>query len=179
MNWALSCSGVCDVALTGLAERRLVEAAKLARMELGAFALQDAQRLDTDSQMLADRPLVKGVGLPGQLDLAVERLVGDAEQGAIGHSEAIALRGDGRRFHVDRDRARLVEAQRRESQAELPVAVVGGYDGAGPEPGLEVLRILAGHLDGRGEQRLLNLGDRRHQPPSETIATASGVSLVT
>ena len=59
-----------------------------------------------------DRPLVEGVGLAGQLDLAVERLVGDAQQRAVGHAEAIALGGDGRRFHVDRDRARLVEAQR-------------------------------------------------------------------
>ena len=45
--------------------------------------------------MLADRAFVESIGLAGELELAVERLVGDAQQGAIGHAEAIALRGDG------------------------------------------------------------------------------------
>ena len=79
-------------------------------MQAFAFTLQKVQRLDADAQMLADRTLVKGIGLPGQLELAVERLVGDAKQSPLRHAEAITLRGDRRRFHVDRDRAALVEA---------------------------------------------------------------------
>src|SRR3712207_179293 len=61
-----------------LAEGGFVEAPEFARMELAAFVLQDAQSLDADAQMLADCPLIKRIGLSRQLDLAVERLVGDA-----------------------------------------------------------------------------------------------------
>ena len=85
---------------------------ELAAVERVALELQQRDGLDPDAQMLADRPLVEGVGLAGQLKLAVERLVRHAQQRPIGHAEAVALRGDGRRFHVDRDRAALVEAAR-------------------------------------------------------------------
>src|SRR5450432_2527012 len=44
-----------------LPKRRLVEAAQFARMERVALALQQFQRGEADLQMLADRPLVKGV----------------------------------------------------------------------------------------------------------------------
>jgi len=47
-------------------------------MKAFAFALQQVQRLDPDPQMLADRALVKGVGLARQLQLAVKGLVGYA-----------------------------------------------------------------------------------------------------
>jgi hypothetical protein len=46
---------------------------------------------DADLHMLLDRALVEAVGLARQLDLAVERLVRDAQQGAVGHAEAVAL----------------------------------------------------------------------------------------
>ena len=89
--------------------------------------------------MLADRALVEGVGLARQLDLAVQRLVGHAEQRPVGHAEAVALGGDGGAFHVDGHRAALVEAQRRQGEAQLPVAVVGGDDRAGAQAPLQLL----------------------------------------
>ena len=46
-----------------LAQRRLIEAPELARMERVALALEQQQRLDADAQMLADGAVVKGVGL--------------------------------------------------------------------------------------------------------------------
>jgi hypothetical protein len=46
-----------------------------------------------------------------------------------------------------------------QGEAQLPVAVVGGDDGAGAQPALQLLRILAGHIDGGPEQGLLDLGD--------------------
>jgi hypothetical protein len=50
---------------------------------------------DADLQVLADGAFIEGVGLAGQLDLAVQGLVGDAQQRAVGHPEAVALGGDG------------------------------------------------------------------------------------
>ncbi len=78
---------------------------------LGAQVLAGA---DADLEVRADRLLVEVVGLAGQLDLAVERLVGDAQQRAVGDAEAIALRGDGGAFHLDRDRAALATGGWRE-----------------------------------------------------------------
>src|SRR5262245_47372533 len=95
------------------AERRLVERPELAAVQLRPFAPQLVARLDADPHMLADRAFVEAVGLAGKLQFAVERLVRDAEQRAIGDAEAIALAGDGRRLHVDGDGARLREAERR------------------------------------------------------------------
>ena len=59
-------------------ERRLVEAPELARMQRVVGALQEAYCRDADLQMLGDRALVEGVGGAGQLDLAMQRLVGHA-----------------------------------------------------------------------------------------------------
>src|SRR5688500_8293339 len=78
------------------AEGWLVERPELAAVQLRPFAPQLVARLDADPHMLADRALVEAVGLAGELQLAVERLVRDAEQRAIGDAEAIALAGDGR-----------------------------------------------------------------------------------
>ena len=78
-----------------LPERRLVEAAQFARMKRGEFAAHAVERCEADLQVLAHRALVEGVGGAGQLDLAVQRLVGNAEQGAVGHAQAIALGGQG------------------------------------------------------------------------------------
>jgi uncharacterized protein len=91
-------------------ERRLIKGAQLARMDARAGLLQQGDRLDADLEVLVHGPLVEGVGRARQLDLAMQRLVGDAEQGAVGHAQPVALRGDGARFHVDRDGARLVDA---------------------------------------------------------------------
>ena len=60
--------------------------------------------------MLADRAVVEGVGRARQLDLAMQRLVGDAKQRAVGHAQPEALRRDGADLHVDRDGARNVDA---------------------------------------------------------------------
>src|SRR6266481_32042 len=93
-----------------LSKRRLVEAAELARMQRTQFAAQQAQRLQADAQVLADRPPIEARGRAGQLDLAMQRLVGDAEQGAVRHAQPIALRRQGGAFHVDRDGAPMIDA---------------------------------------------------------------------
>ena len=59
--------------------------------------------------MRADRAFIEAVRHARQFDLAVDRLVRDAQQHAVGHAHAEALRGDARAFHVHRDRARLRE----------------------------------------------------------------------
>src|SRR5437016_965861 len=106
--------------------------------------------------MLADRALIEAVGLARQFELAVKWLVRDAEQGAVGYAEAIALRGDRRRFHVDAHRAAEREAQRRAGVAQLPVAIVRGHDRAGAQAALELLARLAGNRLGGARKRLLD-----------------------
>src|SRR3546814_15088796 len=91
-------------------------------------------RSDADLEVRGDRFFIEAVRLARQLEFAMERLVADAKQGAIGDAEAIALRGDRRRFHVDADRTRLRKTQRRVGKAQFPVAVVGGDDGSGAHP---------------------------------------------
>ena len=71
---------------------------------------QDLDRAHADAQVLVDALAVEVVGHAGQLDLAVQRLVAHAQQRAVGHAEAEAVGGDGRAFHVERDRAALAEA---------------------------------------------------------------------
>ena len=132
-------------------------------METVAFLAEPIERLDPDPEMLPDRAFVKGIGGAGQLELAVERLVADAQQGAVGNPKAVALRRDGRRFHVDRDRPALVEAQRGERVAKLPIAVVGGHDGAGAKALLDAVLVLPGDRQRSLEHRGLDLGDRRNR----------------
>ena len=62
----------------------------------------------------ADRALVEGVGRARQLDLAVQRLVGDAEQRAVGHAQAVALGRDACRSPC-RPRWRATRLMRRRS----------------------------------------------------------------
>ena len=73
--------------------------------------LLEAQRLEQrtrfDLEMLADALAIELAGHARELDLAMQRLVGDAQQRTVGHPEAIAVGGDRRRFHVERDGARL------------------------------------------------------------------------
>src|SRR6185437_11387428 len=78
------------------AEGRLVECSELAAVQPRPFAPQLVACLNADPHMLADGALVEAIGLAGELQFAVERLVRDAEQRAIGDAEAIALAGDGR-----------------------------------------------------------------------------------
>src|SRR5580765_6178171 len=83
-----------------LPERWLVEAAELAGVEAGPLLAQEVHGRHADLQVLADGAVVEGVGLAGQLDLAVQRLVGNAQQGAVGHPEAVPLGRDRGAFHV-------------------------------------------------------------------------------
>ena len=114
---------------------------------------QEVERLDADLEMLADRALVEGVGLAGQLDLAVQRLVGDAEQGAVGHAEAIALGGDGAdsmsiataRDWLKRSADRVKRSSQLRSSVVTTVPVRRRC--------FSILRLLAGDLDGGVEQR--------------------------
>ena len=122
---------------------------------------QPGDCLDADVQVLGNRAFVKAVGLAGQLDLAMQRLVRYAEQRAIGHPEAVTLGGDGGGFHVDGDGAGLVEAQRRAREAQLPVAIIGGHHGAGAQPRLERLAMRAGDSCGGILQGELHFRQRR------------------
>src|SRR5215813_12776043 len=72
-----------------LPERRLVEAAELARVQRAQLAAQEVDRLEADAQVLAHRALVEARGGAGQLDLAVQRLVGNTEQRAVRHAQAV------------------------------------------------------------------------------------------
>jgi hypothetical protein len=49
------------------------------------------QRLQADLEMLADALAVEFAGHAGKLDFTVERLVRDAQQGAVGDAEAQAV----------------------------------------------------------------------------------------
>ena len=100
---------------------------------------QDLDRAHADAQVLVDALAVELVGHAGQLDLAVQRLVAHAQQGAVGHAEAEAVGRDGGAFHVERHRAALAEAALRlVAGQQLPVAVVGAGHGAGAHDRLEV-----------------------------------------
>ena len=81
--------------------------------------------------MLVDALAVEAVGHAAQLQLAVERLIGDAEQGAVGDAEAEAVGGDGGGLHVDPHTTDASEIFF-EYVVVLPDAAVSGVDGAGP-----------------------------------------------
>jgi hypothetical protein len=49
---------------------------------------QDAHGLDADAKVLADPLTIEGIRHAGELELAVERLVGNAEQRSVGDAEA-------------------------------------------------------------------------------------------
>src|SRR5215467_15222415 len=67
-------------------ERRLVKRAQLARMQGVAALAQEIERRQTDLEVLGHRPLVEGIGGPRQLDLAVQWLVGHAQQRTVRHA---------------------------------------------------------------------------------------------
>src|SRR3546814_3445330 len=82
-----------NVRFRSLPERRLVEGAQFPAVELGALVAHRFTCADADLEVRGDRFLVETVRLPGQLEFAVEWLVADAEQGAIGDADAVDLRG--------------------------------------------------------------------------------------
>src|SRR5271166_6153440 len=98
--------------------------------------------------MLGDRRLVKSTRRPWQLDLAVQRFIGDAEQRAVRDAQAKALRRDCAAFHVDGNGAREVDALSFLREAKFPVAVVIGDDGAGTEPLLQRVAAMPGNRRG-------------------------------
>jgi hypothetical protein len=62
----------------------------------------------TGTRPPADAAAAELAGHAGELDLAVRRLVGHAQQRAMGtHLEAETVGGDGGRLHVEGDGARL------------------------------------------------------------------------
>src|SRR6266487_5497284 len=94
-----------------LLECDLGKASELARMQAFPFlGFELFQRPQADLKMLADPLPVEFAGHTSELDLAVKRLVRDAEQRAVGHAEAKAISGDRCRLHVERDSARLRQA---------------------------------------------------------------------
>src|SRR5690606_28000443 len=122
-------------------ERHLGEAAQLARMEpLHALIAQRLERPDADLQVLVDPFAVEARRHAGQLQLAMQRLVGDAEEGAVGHPEAKAVRRDGGALHVQRHRPAAIEAlDQRGVRLQLPIAVVDRGDGARAHHALELI----------------------------------------
>src|SRR5690606_16299132 len=89
-----------------LTERRLVEAPQLARVQRVELATQQIQGGDADLKMLGHGSLVEGIGRTGQLDLAMQGLVRDTQQRAVGDPQPVSLGGDGAAFHIHRHRAR-------------------------------------------------------------------------
>ena len=83
-----------------LPERRFVEAAQLARVQRTELAAQNVERGQPDAEVFAERALVERAGAAGQLDLAVQRLVGDAQQRAVRHAQAVSLRRQRAGLHV-------------------------------------------------------------------------------
>ncbi len=111
----------------GLLKRHLGKAAQLAAVQLvDAFGAQQFNGPHPDAKMLINPFAVKMVGHARQLDLAVQWLVADAQQSAIGHPKAETVGGDRGTFHVQRHGATLAEALLRSvGRQQLPVAVMG------------------------------------------------------
>src|SRR4051812_25568911 len=73
-------------------ERRFIEASQLAGMQGRALAPQNVERSQANLKVLANSPLVKGTRRTRQLDLPMQRLVGDTQQRPIRHTQRVALR---------------------------------------------------------------------------------------
>src|SRR5690606_18878176 len=54
-----------------LPEGGFVETSELAAVQLGPLGAQDSQGFHADPKVLADRPLIEGIGLAGQLYFAM------------------------------------------------------------------------------------------------------------
>src|SRR6516225_3492917 len=124
--------------------------------------LQLSERVEADLQMLIDTLAVELPSHSGELDLAMQRLVRDAEQRAVRHAEPESIGRDRRRFHVERNGTRLRQtAYGRGRIAELPVAIVDAGDGAGAHNPLELVADEPRHLADRMFEGDLDLGERR------------------
>ena len=153
---------------TGTPSRRTPE---LSGVEAFGFHLAHLPEGEhADLEVLGDLVLVELRGHAGELELALERLVGHAEEGAVGHPQAKAVGRDRRRLHVEGDGARLGQAAHRLALVlQLPVAVVDRGDGAGAHDALELVALEPGDFrDGRLE-RLLHFGERRDRHPDGDV----------
>ena len=131
---------------------------------------QQLHRAHPDLKVAGDLRLVELAGHAGQLKLAMQGLVGHAEQGPIGHPEAKSVGGNGGTFHVQRDGAALAEALDRPGLiAQLPVAVVDGGHRSRPHDPLQLIAVKLRHLGHRLLQRDLNFGQRRDGHPDRQI----------
>ena len=131
--------------------------------------------------MLRHRCLVKCVGRTRQFDLAVERLVRDAEKSAVRHAEAISIGGDGAAFHVDCNGTRKIDPPPLLRVAQLPVPIVVRDDRSRPQALLEPVTMLAGDDRRRILESDLHLGQcrdrhlRRHQRIEDAVLAEIGV----
>src|SRR5271157_914222 len=145
----------------GSAEGGFVEGAQLARMQGIAAFLEQVESGKPDLQMLGNRGLVERARRPRQLDLAMQRLIGNAKQRAVGDAQAEALCRDGAALHVDGNGARQVDALPFLREAQFPIAVVVGDDGSGAQALLQRVARMPRDLGGGFLQRNLHLGQRR------------------
>ena len=110
------------------------------------------------------------VGHAGQLDLAVQRLVAHAKQGAVGHPKTKAVGGNGGAFHVQRHGAALAEAPLRcVVGQQFPIAVVGAGHGAGAHQALELCPLAARDFGHSTFQRHLDFGQCRNRHPQRQL----------
>jgi len=115
---------------TTLPKRRLVKGAKLAAVQPVPFIAKARYRLKADLKMGCDGFLIEFVCLTRQLDLAMQWLVRNAEQGAIRNPETVSLGRNRRALHLDRNRAALGETLCARGIEKLPIAIISGDDGA-------------------------------------------------
>src|SRR5579883_1063743 len=152
-------------------KRHFRKAPQLARMQpLRFLVLEPLQRLQPDLEMLSDTLAIELARHARELDLAMQRLVGDAQQRAVGHAEAVAVGGDRGGLHVERDRARLRHAPDHLGAADFPIAVVDARDRSGPHQALELEARETRDLADRLLQRDLHLGQRRDRHPQRQLA---------
>src|SRR6059058_2223410 len=130
------------------------KASELARMQaLGFLVLETFERLQADLEMLTDASPVEFAGHAGEFDFAVQRLVGDAQQGAVGDAEAIAVGGNRRGLHVERDGAGLRQPSNERRATDFPIAIVDAGNRSGAHHPLELKAGQPGHLADRFLQR--------------------------
>src|SRR6266699_2437858 len=91
---------------TTLLECDFGKAPQLARMQpFSSLRFELFECAQADLQVLADPLPIELASHAGELDLSVQRPVRNAEQRAVGYTEAETVGGDGRRFHVERNGA--------------------------------------------------------------------------
>ncbi len=151
-------------------------------MQRIAPLLQQIEGGEANVEMLSHGRLIERVGRTGQFDLAVQRFIGDAEQRAVGDAKPEALRRDGAALHVDGDGAGEVDATALLGEAQLPISVIVGDDGAGAKALFQGLTRLAGDTLGGVLQRDLDFGQggdrhfRRHEGIENAILAQIAVA---